>query len=78
MHFQWILYGMAWKSANEDHCVRFKVSDFIWDFGNLPFPLHLGRFFKDFGENTQNTKQWEIKAICRLGMTPLKAGKIAR
>ena len=26
------------------------VSDFIWDFGKLPFPLHLGKFFKDFGK----------------------------
>ena len=25
-------------------------SDFIWDFGKLPFPSHLGNFFNDFGE----------------------------
>ena len=29
-----------------------QCSDFIWDFGKLPFPLHLGKLFKDFGKIT--------------------------
>ena len=26
-------------------------SDFIWDFGKLPFPTHLGKYFIKIGKN---------------------------
>ena len=48
------------------------ASDFILDFGNLPFSLHLGIFFIHFGKKiTKIHKIGKIKTIFCLGMTPL-------
>ena len=49
------------------------MTDFIWAFGKLPFPLHLGFFFKQFGKKIHKIE--EIKTIFGLGMTPLQGGK---
>ena len=52
-----------------DQCFRFcyidRTSDFIWGFGKLPFPEHLGKYFIKIGK---------IKAIFGLEiirMTPI-------
>ena len=45
--------------------------DFIWDFGKLPIPLHLGNFVILFWEKIPNIdKIGKIKTIFGLGMTP--------
>ena len=58
-------------------------SDFIWDFGKLPFPTHLGKYFIKIGKIRATTGKiheiGKIKAIFGLGMTPiygLKNGRI--
>ena len=56
------------------------VSDFIWDFGKLPFPTHLGKYFIKIGKIRAEIHEiGKIKAIFELGMTPiygLKNGQI--
>ena len=56
------------------------LSDFIWDFGKLPFPTHLGKYFIKIGKMTAKIHEiGKIKAIFGLGMTPiygLKNGQI--
>ena len=55
-------------------------SDFIWDFGKLPFPAHLGKYFNKIGKIRAKIHEiGKIKAIFGLGMTPiygLKNGQI--
>ena len=55
-------------------------SDFIWDFGKLPFPRHLGKYFIKIGKiRAKIHRIGKIKAIFGLGMTPiygLKNGQI--
>ena len=55
-------------------------SDFIWDFGKLPFPTHLGKYFIRIGKIRAKIYEiGKIKAIFGLGMTPiygLKNGQI--
>ena len=56
----------------KNRCMLHGISDFIWDFGKLPFPLHLGKFFKELGKKIPKIhKIGKIKTILRLGMTPL-------
>ena len=38
-----------WKFGKVETCLKVP-SDFISDFGKLPFPLHLGKFFKHLGK----------------------------
>ena len=58
----------------------FICSDFIWDFGKLPFPTHLGKYFIKIGKIRAKIHEiGKIKAIFGLGMTPiygLKNGQI--
>ena len=58
----------------------FVTSDFIWDFGKLPFPTHLGKYFIKIGKIRAKIHEiGKIKAIFGLGMTPiygLKNGQI--
>ena len=50
----------------------FKLSDFIWDFGKLPFPEHLGKYFIKIGKISAKIHEiGKIKAIFGLGMTPI-------
>ena len=55
-------------------------SDFIWEFGKLPFPTHLGKYFIKIGKIRAKIHEiGKIKAIYGLGMTPiygLKNGQI--
>ena len=55
-------------------------SDFIWDFGKLPFPTHLGKYFIRIGKIRAKIHEiGKIKAIFGLGRTPiygLKNGQI--
>ena len=55
-------------------------SDFIWDFGKLHFPTHLGKYFIKIGKVRAKIHEiGKIKAIFGLGMTPiygLKNGQI--
>ena len=47
-------------------------SDFIWDFGELPFPEHLGKCLIKIGKISAKIHEiGKIKAIFGLGMTPL-------
>ena len=47
-------------------------SDFIWDFGKLPFPTHLGKYIIKNGKiSTKIHVIGKIKAIFGLGMTPI-------
>ena len=47
-------------------------SDFIWNFGTLPFPSHLGIYIIKIGKiSTKINKIGKIKAIFGLGMTPI-------
>ena len=57
-------------------CITFSKlandSDFILDFGKLPFSLHLGKNFMHFGKIiTKIHKIGKIKTIFGFGMTPL-------
>ena len=58
----------------------FISSDFIWDFGKLPFPTHLGKYIIKIGKIRAKIHEiGKIKAIFGLGMTPiygLKNGQI--
>ena len=46
--------------------------DFIWDFGKLPFPTHLGKYFIKIGKIRAKIHEiGKIKAIFGLGMTPI-------
>ena len=47
-------------------------SDFILDFGKLPFPEHLGKYFIQIGKISAKIHEiGKIKAIFGLGMTPI-------
>ena len=47
-------------------------SDFIWDFGKLPFPEHLGIFIIKIGKISAKIHEiGKIKVIFGLGMTPI-------
>ena len=53
-------------------CNLFMSSDFIWDFGKLPFPTHLGKHFIKIGKIRAKIHEiGKIKAIFGLGMTPI-------
>ena len=48
------------------------VSDFISDFGKLPFPSYLGKYIRKIGKiSTKIHEIGKIKAIFGLGMTPI-------
>ena len=50
--------------------IEFKASDFIWDFGKLPFPEHLGIFIiKIWKISAKIHEIGKIKVIFGLGMT---------
>ena len=47
-------------------------SDFIWDFGKLPFPSHLGKYIIKIGKISSKIHEiGKIKAILGLRMTPI-------
>ena len=51
---------------------KIDCSDFIWDFGKLPFPEHLGKYFIKIGKISTKIHEFgKIKAIFGLGMTPI-------
>ena len=54
-------------------CVcRGRNSDFIWDFGKLPFPSHLGQYIIKIGKiSTKIHEIGKIKTIFGMGMTPI-------
>ena len=78
----WTLsYKRRQKFSTTDHfLVAVFISDFIWDFGKLPFPTHLGKYFIKIGKIRAKIHEiGKIKAIFGLGMTPiygLKNGQI--
>ena len=48
------------------------ISHFIWDFGKLPFPEHLGKYFIKIGKISAKIHEiGKINAIFGLGMTPI-------
>ena len=47
------------------------ASDFIWDFGKLPFPADLGKYIKNGKISTKIHEIGKIKTIFGLGMTPI-------
>ena len=68
------------KDFTKSYCVVYESSDFIWDFGKLPFLSHLGKYFIKIGKIRAKIHEiGKIKAIFGLGMTPiygLKNGQI--
>ena len=51
---------------------KFASSDFIWDFGKLPFPEHLVKYFIKIGKISAKLHEiGKIKAIFGLRMTPI-------
>ena len=55
------------------------ISDFIWDFGKLPFPSYLGKYFMKIGIISAKIHEiGKIKAIFGLGMTPIYGLKMAK
>ena len=56
----------------QEHCGTGACNDFIWDFGKLPFPTHLGKYFIKIGKiRTKIHEIGKVKAIFGLGMTPI-------
>ena len=56
----------------KNYVVGAHYSDFIWDFGKLPFPSHLGKYFIKSGKISAKIHEiGKIKAIFGLGMTPI-------
>ena len=50
----------------------FTISDFISDFGKVPFPSHLGKYIRKTGKISTKIHEFgKIKAIFGLGMTPI-------
>ena len=48
------------------------ISEFIWNFGKLPFPSRLGKYFNKIGKISAKIHEiGKIKAIFGLGMTPI-------
>ena len=65
--FEWEIF-LKVDSFNTDK----GSSDFIWDFGKLPFPTHLGKYFIKIGKIRAKIHEiGKIKAIFGLGMTPI-------
>ena len=55
---------------------KIEASDFIWDFGKLPFSEHLGKYFIKIGKiSAKIHKIGKIKAIFGLGMTLIEGDK---
>ena len=49
---------------NSFQLMRFDDSDFIWDFGKLPFPTHLGKYYIKIGKKRAKIHEiGKIKAI---------------
>ena len=47
-------------------------NDFIWDFGKLPFPEHLRKYFIKIGKISAKIHEiGKIKVIFELRMTPI-------
>ena len=47
-------------------------SDFIWDFGKLPFPSYLGKYAMKIGKLSAKIQEiGKIKAIFGFRMTPI-------
>ena len=73
-----IFYGLSkWTHHFNDNftCDFDSYSDFIWEFGKLPFPLHLGKYIIKIGKiSTKIHEIGKIEAIFALGM--IKNGQI--
>ena len=69
------LKGKKWRSRSRgilSQVTSNHTSDFIWDFGKLPFPTHLGKYFIKIGKIRAKIHEiGKIKAIFGLGMTPI-------
>ena len=67
------------QKSNYDDMMFDNPSDFIWDFGRLPFPEHLGKYSIKIGKISAKIHEiGKIKAIFGLGMTPISGGKMAK
>ena len=59
---------------------KYYASDFVWDFGKLPFPSHLGKYIMKIGKIS--TKIYEIGKIKAIffdwEQPPYKAVKMAK
>ena len=59
-------------TVNPTPAFQLLISDFIGDFGKLPFPSHLGKCIIKIGKmSTKIHEIGKIKAIFGLGMTPI-------
>ena len=75
-----ILSGNPGPYCSNSLGFQYGSSDFIWEFGKLPFPTYLGKYFIKNGKIRAKIHEiGKIKAIFGLGMTPiygLKNGQI--
>ena len=56
-----------------------ELSDFIWDFGKLPFPSHLGKYIINNGKISIKIHQiGKIRPFLDWEWLPYKAVKMAR
>ena len=78
--FSLLLYSFFLSFKHNFRIIFIVCSDFIWDFGKLPFPTHLGKYIIKIGKIRAKIHEiGKIKAIFGLGMTPiygLKNGQI--
>ena len=60
------------SNAVDDRLSMTTPSDFIWNFGKLPLPSHLGKFIIKIGKISNKIHEiGKKKAIFGLGMTPI-------
>ena len=53
-----------WSNNFSTNNILYVLSDFIWDFGKLPFPVHLGKYFIKIGKVSAKIHELvKIKAI---------------
>ena len=70
--FKYKYKAISFHKISDSDCLDYQASDFIWDFGKLPFPSHLGKYFIKIGKIiTKIHEIGNIKAIFGLGMTPI-------
>ena len=63
---------MEGNNSSVNESILMKLIDFIWDFGKLPFPSHLGKYIIKIGKiSTKIHEIGKIMAIFGLGMTPI-------
>ena len=65
-------FGLTPRSIIFRSCSAVAPFQLAWDFGQLSFPSHLGKYFIKIGKiSAKKHEIGKIKAIFGLGMTPI-------